>query len=84
MYEPGDGAATAGNLVANATLIRLSFAADLVQALVWLIMAVTLYRLFAHAGRSVARAMVTFVAVSAAIASLNMVNQLGALLGRDK
>jgi len=80
VYKPDDGAATAANLVSNATLVRLSFAADLIQNLVWLILAVTLYRLFAHAGRSVARAMVIFVAVSAAIASLNMVNQLGALL----
>lgn len=80
VYKPDDGAATAANLVSNATLVRLSFAADLIQNLVWLIMAVTLYRLFAHAGRSIARALVIFVAVSAAIASLNMVNQLGALL----
>jgi len=80
VYEPGDAAATTANIVANATMVRLSFAADLIQALVWLIMAVTLYRLFAHAGRSVARAMVIFVTVSVAIASLNMVNQLGALL----
>jgi hypothetical protein len=80
VYKPGDGAATAANVVANATLVRLSFVADVVQALVWLIMAVILYRLFAHAGRSVARAMVVFIAVSAAITSLNMVNQLGALL----
>ena len=80
VYKPDDGAATAANLVSNATLVRLSFVADLIQNLIWLIMAVTLFRLFAHAGRSVARALVIFVAVSAAIASLNMVNQLGALL----
>lgn len=80
VYEPGDAAATTANIVANATLVRLSFAADVVQALVWIIMAVILHRLFAHAGRSVAHAMVVFVAVSAAIASLNMVNQLGALV----
>ncbi len=80
VYKPDDAAATAANLVSHATLVRLSFAADLVQNLVWLVMAVTLYRLFAHAGRTVARALVIFIAVSAAIASLNMVNQLGALL----
>jgi hypothetical protein len=80
VYKPDDAAATAANLVANATLVRLSFVADVVQTLVWLIMAVILYRLFEHAGRNVARAMVLFVAVSAAIASLNMVNQLGAVL----
>src|SRR6059058_4568666 len=33
VYEPGDAAATAANIVANATLVRLSFVADLVQAL---------------------------------------------------
>jgi Domain of unknown function (DUF4386) len=80
VYQPGDATATAANLVANATLVRLSFVADLVQALVWLVLAVTLYRLLAHAGKSIARAMVVFVSVSAAITSLNMVNQLGALL----
>ena len=80
VYEPGDAAATAANIVSNATLVRLSFVADLIQALVWLVLAVTLYRLLAHAGRNIARAMVVFVAVSAAITSLNMVNQLGALL----
>jgi Domain of unknown function (DUF4386) len=80
VYEPGNAAATAANIVANATVVRLSFVADLIQALVWLVLAVTLYRLLAHAGRSIARAMVVFVAVSAAITSLNMVHQLGALL----
>ena len=80
VYEPGNAAATAANIVANATLVRLSFVADLVQALVWLVLALTLYRLLAHAGRSIARAMVVFVAVSAAITLLNMVHQLGALL----
>ncbi|GAA5017887.1 DUF4386 domain-containing protein [Actinopolymorpha pittospori] len=80
VYEPGNAAATAANLVSNATLVRLSFVADLIQALVWLVLAVTLYRLLAHAGRNTARAMVVFVAVSASITSLNMVHQLGALL----
>ena len=80
VYAPGDAAATSANIVTNAGLGALSFAADLIQALVWLVLAVTLYRLLAHAGRSIARAMVIFVTVSAAITSLNMLNQLGALL----
>lgn len=80
VYQPGDAMATAANIVANPLLVRLSFVADLVQALAWLVLAVTLHRLFAHAGRNLALAMVVFVAVSAAITSLNMINQLGALL----
>lgn len=80
VYEPGDAAATAANIVAHQTLVRLSFVADLIQAMVWLVLAVTLYRMLAHAGRNIARAMVVFVSVSAAIATLNLVNQYGALL----
>jgi hypothetical protein len=80
VYAPGDAATTAANLVANASLVRLSFAADLVQALVWLCLALVLHRLLAHAGKYLARAMVMFVVVSVGIASLNMVHQLGALL----
>jgi hypothetical protein len=80
VYVPGDAGTTAANLVANASLVRLSFAADLLQALVWLCLALVLHRLFAHAGRYVARAMVVFIVVSVSIASLNMVHQLGALL----
>jgi hypothetical protein len=60
--------------------VRLRFAADLLQALVWLCLALVLHRLSAHAGKYLARAMVIFVVFSAGIASLNMVHQLGALL----
>lgn len=80
VYVPGNAEATTAKIAANAALVRLSFAADLIQAVVWLILALMLYRLLAHAGRTIARAMVVFVAVSAAIATLNLVNQFGALL----
>lgn len=80
VYEPGNAATTAANLVANASLVRLSFVADLLQNLVWLCLALVLHRLLAHAGRYLAGAMVIFVVVSAGIACLNLVHQLGALL----
>lgn len=80
VYEPGNAVTTSANIVANPTLVRLSFVADLVQAMVWLILAGVLHRLLAHAGRDIARAMVVFVAVSVAIGCINMVNQLGAVL----
>ena len=80
VYVPGNATATAANITEHSGLVRLSFVADLIQALVWLVLAVVLYRLLAYAGRSIAQAMVVFVTVSAAITSLNMVNQLGALL----
>lgn len=80
VYAPDSAAKTAANIVAHASLVRLSFVADLVQALVWLVMAMVLYRVLRHAGRGLARAMVIFVAVSVAITMLNSVFQLGALL----
>ena len=80
IYVPENSAATAAKIVAHASLVRLSFVADLVQALVWLVLAMVLYRVLRHAGRGLARAMVIFVVASVAIAMLNMVFQLGALL----
>jgi hypothetical protein len=80
VYEPGDADATTANLVAHAALVRLSFGADLVQNLVWLVLAAVLHRLLAHAGRNLARTLVVFVAVSAAIACVNLVHQLGAVV----
>jgi hypothetical protein len=80
VYAPGDAATTAANLAANASLVRLSFAADLLQNLAWLCLALVLHRLLAHAGRYLAGAMVVFIAFSAGIACLNLVHQLGALV----
>jgi Domain of unknown function (DUF4386) len=80
VYAPDSAATTATNVVAHASLVRLSFVADLVQALVWLVLAMVLYRVLRHAGRGLARAMVIFVVVSVGITMLNMVFQLGALL----
>jgi hypothetical protein len=76
---PGDAAATAGNIRASATLFRLGFVVDLVQATCFLFTAMALYLLLRHVNRLVAAAMVTLVAVSVAIMCLNLLNQLVAL-----
>src|SRR3954470_17195639 len=80
VYVPGDAESTAANVAASAPLLRLSFAADLIQNLVFLLLALSLYRLFFRAGRGTARALVVFVAVSVSIAMVNMVNQLAAVI----
>jgi hypothetical protein len=80
VYEPGDAAATAQNVVANAGLVRIGFVADLVQATFFLFVAMTLYLLLKHVNANVARAMVTFVAIAVACICLNMVHQFAALL----
>ena len=51
---PGDAAATAGNIRASATLFRLGFVVDLVQATCFLFTAMALYLLLRHVNRLVA------------------------------
>jgi hypothetical protein len=79
IVEPGAAAATADNIRASATLFRASFVVDVAANLVYLLTAMTLYLLFRHVHELVAAAMVTFVAVSVAVGSLNLLNQYTAL-----
>jgi hypothetical protein len=75
----GDGAATADNIRESATLFRLGFASDLVQATFFLFTAMALYLLLRDVSEMVARAMVVIVAVSVGIICLNLLNQHMAL-----
>ncbi len=79
IVEPGDPTATAENIRSSATLFRLGFVADLVQATLFLFTAMALYLLLRHVNELVARAMVVLVAISVAIISLNLLNQYMAL-----
>jgi Domain of unknown function (DUF4386) len=80
VYVPDDAVATAGNMVANADLVRFSFLADLVQATFALFLVLALSRLLQHVNRGMARAMVLFVVLQVGITCLNVVHQLAALL----
>jgi len=73
VFVAGDAATTAENLVANSALVRLAVVADLVQATIWVFLALTLYRLLRHVDQGAARAMVVFVAIGAGIVCLNIV-----------
>src|SRR5665811_1071968 len=79
VVKPGDAATTADNIRASATLFRVGFVSDLVQATFFLFTAMALYLLLKHVNKEVASAMVIFVAVSVAIMCLNLVNQFVAL-----
>jgi len=79
IVEPGDPTATAENIRSSATLFRLGFVADLVQATFFLFTAMALYLLLKHVNKLIAQAMVTLVAISVAIISLNLLNQYMAL-----
>lgn len=80
---PGNAAATAANINASAVLYRLGFLSELLGATAFLLTALALYRLLSHVNQLVAGAMVTFVAVSVAIQSLNLLNQQTALALSD-
>jgi len=75
MYVAGDAAATTGNVLANAGLLRLGVVSDLVNQTIFVLLALTLYVLLQHVHRSAARAMVVFVVLAAAISSLSAVFQ---------
>jgi hypothetical protein len=73
MYVAGNAAATAGNVVANSGLVRMAVVAELLNYIFLVLLAMTLYILLKHVHKSVARAMLVFVALAAAIVSLNTV-----------
>jgi len=79
MYVAGDAAATAGNVVANAELVRIGVVADLLDATIFVFLALTLYALLKHVRTSVARAMLVLVAISATIECLNSVFEFAGL-----
>ncbi len=80
VYVPGDATTTAANVVANAGLVRIGVIADLLQATVFVFLAMTLYLVLGHVNRNAARAMVILVAIAAAIMCLNDVFEFAALL----
>src|SRR5215470_13170073 len=76
----GDATATAANILAHETLFRLSIFADLVGHVIFICLAVALYRLLSNVNRTWALLMVGFVLVSAAVGFLNTLNNMGALI----
>ena len=66
MYVAGNAAATAGNVVANAGLVRMGVVADLLDGTFFVFPALALYLLLKHVHKSAARAMLVLVALAAA------------------
>jgi hypothetical protein len=69
----GDAAATTGNVIAHAGLVRMGVAADLADQTLFVSLALTLYFLLKHVHQSAARTMVVLVALASGIACLNTV-----------
>lgn len=79
MYVAGNAAATAGNVVANAGLMRMGVAAHLLDGVFFICVAMLLYILLQHVHKSVARAMLVFVELAVGIICLNAVFQFEGL-----
>ena len=61
---PGDASATAANVLANAGPVRIGVVADLLQATVFIFLAMTPFLVLKDVNRNVAGAMVILVAIA--------------------
>lgn len=79
LYVAGNAAGTAAIVLADPGLVRLSVASHLLDAIFFILTAMTLYILLQRVNEGVARAMLVFVALAVGIITLNAVFQFEAL-----
>src|SRR6266480_5538704 len=75
----GNATATANNILAHETLFRLGIVADLISSVIFICLALALYRLFSGVYQTHASLMVALVLVSAAVGFINVLNNIAAL-----
>jgi hypothetical protein len=75
----GDAAATADNILAHETMFRLAIFGDLIGQIIFICLAIALYRLLSNVNKTSATLMVALVLVSAAVGFLNTLNNIAAL-----
>ena len=71
LYVAGNAAATAANILADPGLVRMIVVAHLLNGIFFVLTAMALYILLQHVNKSVARAMLIFVALAVGITTLN-------------
>jgi uncharacterized protein DUF4386 len=76
----GNAAATAENILGHETMFRLSILGDLVGQVIFICLAIALYRLLSGVNKTWAGLMVAFVLVSAAVGFLDTLNNIAALV----
>ena len=76
----GDAATTVNNIMASASLFRLSIMSALIVQVVNILLVLVLYKLLKPVNRNYAVLMVIFILVAVPIAMLNELNQFSALL----
>lgn len=75
-----NAAATAANVLAHETMWRLAIFGDLLGQVIFICLGIALYRLLSNVSKPWAALMVGFVVVSAAVAFLNALNNVAALI----
>jgi hypothetical protein len=76
----GNATATANNILTSETLFRVSIVSELLNAVTFILLALTLYRLFNRVNKMHASVMVAFMVVAASITCLIVLNELAALV----
>jgi len=86
MYVPGklivkgNAPATASNVLAHQTLFSLGIVANLLGSVIFICLAIALYRLFREVDKTQSLLMVGLVLVSAAVGFMNELNNIAALI----
>lgn len=75
----GDATATANKILAHEMLFRLAIVAEMVGAVIFVLLVMALHRLLSGVDQWQARLMVGLVLVSAAVTLMNLVNNIAAL-----
>ena len=76
----GDAAATASNVLNHETMFRLAIIGDLFTHVIFICLAIALYRLLSSINKTWAMLMVVLVSVSAAVGFLDTLNNVAALI----
>jgi hypothetical protein len=76
----GNATATANNILGHEMLFRVGIVAELIGAVIFICLAVALYRLFSDVNKTQATLMVAFVLVSSTVGFMNALNNVAALL----
>jgi Domain of unknown function (DUF4386) len=79
LLVPGDASATASNILANASLFRMSIVSALLDQMVFILVALALYQVLKSVNQNMAVLMVIFLLLSVPIAMLNELNNVAVL-----
>jgi hypothetical protein len=80
VFVRDDAAATANNIRASETLLRLGIASELIGSIIFIFVVLALYRLFKSVSEKHAMAMAILLLISTPIALLAVVGELAALI----